>query len=211
MSAALILASGIFLSASFAGSGVTIAAECGPGTTVANGCNGLVIDQSVTNTLHYAPNKPIYVHHGEWITLKDKSDDTHTFTLVQGSLLPKTVAAVNACGSLPPTLGTICAAVFAAHLPGGVPPGPMSPPYPSTCLAITSPATFQCIDGGVGVPNGGAFPRLNTPFTLTTGGDSIILFPLESITVQVTAPAGTVLHFMCVIHPWMQGEIIVTA
>jgi hypothetical protein len=39
----------------------------------------------------------------------------------------------------------------------------------------------------------------------------VIVFPEQSITMQVTAPAGTVLHFMCVIHPWMQGEIIVTS
>jgi hypothetical protein len=28
--------------------------------------------------------------------------------------------------------------------------------------------------------------------------------------VQVTASAGTTLHYLCIIHPWMQGSIKVT-
>ena len=211
MSAALILVSGIFISVVSAGSsGPTITAECTNGTTPANGCTGVVINQAISENLGYAPNKAIIVHHGEWITIKDTSQQTHTFSLVQGSLLPKTVAAVNACGgsSTAPPSG-VCLAVLVAHVPGGVPPGNPTPPYPNSCIGFTSPIAYQCVDGGKGVHNGGAFPELSTPFTATTGGDSIVLFPGESFTVQVTAPAGTVLHFMCVIHPWMQGEIIV--
>ena len=29
----------------------------------------------------------------------------------------------------------------------------------------------------------------------------------ESIDLTVTAPAGTKLYFMCLIHPWMQAEV----
>ena len=32
----------------------------------------------------------------------------------------------------------------------------------------------------------------------------------HSVTHRVTAPAGTTLYYMCVIHPWMQGSIDVT-
>ena len=32
----------------------------------------------------------------------------------------------------------------------------------------------------------------------------------ESIDLKVTAPAGTKLYFMCLIHPWMQAEVDVT-
>jgi plastocyanin len=46
-------------------------------------------------------------------------------------------------------------------------------------------------------------------------GDSVFFdvddqtpFP-ESISAVVTAPAGTTLKYLCAIHPWMQGEIIV--
>ncbi len=31
----------------------------------------------------------------------------------------------------------------------------------------------------------------------------------KSITFKVTAPAGTTLYFVCAVHPWMQGKIIV--
>jgi len=210
LSAALILVSGVFLSATSAGSGTTITAACSPPTTAANGCTGVVIDQSIFATDHYAPNKAIYVHHDGWITVKDTTQDTHSFTLVQGSLLPKTVAAVNNCGLPPPAPVTICLVVLGAHLPGAAPPT-VTPPYSNSCVAVASPAAYQCVDGGVGLPNGSPFPHFNTPFTMTTGGDSIILFPGDSFSVQITAPAGTVLHFMCVIHPWMQGEIIVTS
>ncbi len=31
--------------------------------------------------------------------------------------------------------------------------------------------------------------------------------PGDSVTVQITAPSGTTLRYMCAIHPWMQGTI----
>ena len=170
---------------SSAGSGVTITAECGPNTTVADGCTGVVIDQQFFITNHYSPDKPIYVHHGEWITIKDSDLTTHTFSLVAASLVPKTVAAINNCGAPPPAPVTICSVILAAHLPGGVPPN-VTPPYPNSCIATTSPVAYQCLDGGVGLSNGSPFPSLNTPFTMTKGGDSIVLFPGDSFSVQVT-------------------------
>jgi hypothetical protein len=43
-------------------------------------------------------------------------------------------------------------------------------------------------------------------------GDSIAIEGAKhkSISIKVTAPAGTVLHFICAVHPWMQGTIKVT-
>jgi hypothetical protein len=29
------------------------------------------------------------------------------------------------------------------------------------------------------------------------------------VTIKVTAKAGTSLYFMCGVHPWMQGKIVV--
>lgn len=40
-------------------------------------------------------------------------------------------------------------------------------------------------------------------------GDSRFVKPGDSISFRVTAPAGKKLYYMCVIHPWMQGQIIV--
>jgi len=28
-------------------------------------------------------------------------------------------------------------------------------------------------------------------------------------TVVISAPAGTTLYYMCAVHPWMQGKIVV--
>jgi plastocyanin len=39
-------------------------------------------------------------------------------------------------------------------------------------------------------------------------GDSIVWMKGRT-SVKVTAPAGTVLHYFCALHPWMQGTITV--
>jgi hypothetical protein len=31
----------------------------------------------------------------------------------------------------------------------------------------------------------------------------------KSVTIKVTAPDGTILYFVCALHPWMQGKIVV--
>jgi plastocyanin len=44
-------------------------------------------------------------------------------------------------------------------------------------------------------------------------GDSVVLAPKgphKSETVVISAPSGTTLYFMCAIHPWMQGKIVVS-
>jgi plastocyanin len=46
-------------------------------------------------------------------------------------------------------------------------------------------------------------PGLDAP------GDSLFLFDDQSVTATVSAPAGTTLKYLCAIHPWMQGEIVV--
>ena len=37
--------------------------------------------------------------------------------------------------------------------------------------------------------------------------DTLWVLPGESVSAQVTAPAGSTLPYLCAIHPWMQGEI----
>ena len=38
-------------------------------------------------------------------------------------------------------------------------------------------------------------------------GDSIFIAPKAKVSFEVTASAGTTLHFLCAVHPWMQGSI----
>ena len=44
---------------------------------------------------------------------------------------------------------------------------------------------------------------------LDAPGDSIFLPPNSSVSAQITAAPGSVLHYICIIHPWMQGSITV--
>ena len=44
---------------------------------------------------------------------------------------------------------------------------------------------------------------------LNAPGDSLLLLPGESIGAQVSAPPATNLSFLCAIHPWMQGRLVV--
>lgn len=44
---------------------------------------------------------------------------------------------------------------------------------------------------------------------LSEPGDSLLFFPGGDISRQVTAPSGTKLYYLCAIHPWMQGKIVV--
>jgi plastocyanin len=46
-----------------------------------------------------------------------------------------------------------------------------------------------------------------------TRGDSVLLTPggpHKKAVVTVSAPAGTTLYYVCAVHPWMQGSIVVT-
>jgi plastocyanin len=40
-------------------------------------------------------------------------------------------------------------------------------------------------------------------------GDSVVNGPKQKGTVKITAKKGTTLYYICAIHPWMQGKIVV--
>jgi len=105
----------------------------------------------------------------------------HTFTVVLKKDEPKTgLQAVNC---------RICLTLAKAH---GADPNSDAPPK------------FQFLEDGVGQ---------NTPPNVDKPGDSGVTGKGkkgESIDLTVTAPAGTKLYFMCLIHPWMQAELDVS-
>jgi hypothetical protein len=105
----------------------------------------------------------------------------HTFTIVLPKDEPKTGLQVADC--------KICNVLAKAH---GANPNSDAPPK------------FQFLEDGVGQ---------NTPPNIDKPGDSGVTGKGkkgEFINVTVTAPAGTKLVFMCLIHPWMQAELDVT-
>jgi hypothetical protein len=105
----------------------------------------------------------------------------HTFTVVAQKDLPRTLQKLLQCG--------ICLKLAKAH---GADPNSNAPPK------------FQYLENGVGQKTP---PKVNQP------GDSGVTGKGkkgESIDLKVTAPKGTKLYFMCLIHPWMQAVVNVT-
>jgi hypothetical protein len=108
------------------------------------------------------------------------NEGPHTFSVVKKSDVPKTAAAINSC--------KICEKLGQAH---GADPNSDAPPK------------FQYLENGVGQ---------NTAPNVDRPGDSGVTGsgkPGESIDLKVTAKAGSTLYFMCLIHPWMQGKVVV--
>ena len=140
------------------------------------------VNRYIQDNLHW--NKDVYkVQSGGTIHVVNMAADEgpHTFTIVKKSDAPKTGLQLINC--------KICNAMAKAH---GADPNSDAPPK------------FPFVDDGVGQ---------QTPPNIDKPGDSGVTGKGkkgESIDLPVTAPPGTKLWMMCVIHPWMQAEIDVS-
>jgi plastocyanin len=119
---------------------------------------------------------------GDDLKVVNKTDELHTFSLVAQSALPDSNSDFRHCFDSPAGQH-ICRWVFKAHKQDNFTP------------------VFDLNNDG-----------FNDVFDVVPNkqqGDSIILrgHPRR---VQVTATPNTTLHFMCIIHPNMQGSIDVT-
>ena len=112
--------------------------------------------------------------------------DPHSLTIVKRSDLPRTMDQMQNC--------KICKQIKGKHV--GDPTVPASPKNPILHWIVN-----------VGRPG------LDVP------GDSISIFEATAkgappghnrVSIVVSARAGTTLNFMCGMHPWMQGKIVVT-
>jgi len=109
------------------------------------------------------------------------NEGPHTFTVIQRKDAPKTGLQAANC--------RVCNQLAKAH---GANPASNAPPK------------FQYLENGVGQ---------NTPPVVDRPGDSGLTGQGkkgEAISLKVTAPAGTKLYFICLVHPWMQAELDVT-
>jgi plastocyanin len=149
----------------------------------------VAINQYMQDNMHFSPGI-VHVVSGCTLTFKygtPNQMEPHTMTIVPASKLPRTVAQVENCKVCNVALG---------HLKNpkspqtaGTPANPLIHPV----LQAGKPSQEMTIDG--------------------TPGDSIAIEPVpghRSITVTITAPSGSVLHFICAVHPWMQGTLIVS-
>ena len=140
-----------------------------------------VINKSVTDKMYFTPGNA---------TIKSGQTLTFEYDGKPGEE-PHTITVV-AAKDLPRTAAqmnncVICNKTAAGHLKN-----PHAPPGPTNDIAHWTVNKGQ--------------PGLDEP------GDSIAIEGAKhrSISITVTAPAGTVLHFICAVHPWMQGTLTVT-
>ena len=121
------------------------------------------------------------IERGKRLHIVDNSGTLHTLSLVIPKLVPETNKQVKKCNNS----GHICRKIAKWH---------------------------KFSSGHVGVKTSRAGKHgWDDMGSLHRNGDSVLLgagqFPNNR---KVTAPAGTVLHFICAIHPWMHGTITVT-
>lgn len=146
------------------------------------GDNSVKINQRLVSSYHFGPS-----------TMEVSSGGTVTFDNTGPCSVPfdcaHTVSIVNQA-QLPTNVvevfsclfdspGTVCAAIGSAHFPQG-PGGPVV----HWANITGEPSGFH-------------------------GGNSFVLAHGNTIEVTITASAGTTFHYMCGIHPWMQGSITV--
>ena len=113
-------------------------------------------------------------------------NDPHSLSVVKRADLPRTDPQMEAC--------PVCKEIKSQHV--GDPTVPAGPKNPILHWTVN-----------VGRPG------LDAP------GDSLGIFESakkgappghQKVTVRVSAPSGTTLYFMCGMHPWMQGKVVVT-
>jgi uncharacterized cupredoxin-like copper-binding protein len=142
----------------------------------------VVVNRYIQDGLRW--NKDVYkVQSGGKVRIVNMaaSEGPHTFTVIVKKDAPRTGAQIVNC--------RICNQLGKAH---GANPASNAPPK------------YQYLENGVGQ---------NTPPSVDKPGDSGVTGQGkkgESINLTVTAPAGTKLYFICLIHPWMQAELDVT-
>jgi plastocyanin len=107
------------------------------------------------------------------------SGDTLTLQHDDKTLAPHTLSIVDA-DEVPSTIDEVFECPVCGDIFG------VFPGEPTSSVFVNAPGTGSGIDG-----------RL----------DSLFVLPGESVSAEVTAPAGSTLPFICAIHPWMQGEI----
>jgi plastocyanin len=145
-----------------------------------------VINKSATDSMYFSPASRS-VKSGEMLTFSydgKPAEEPHTISVVPQKDLPTTNAQINACAN---GGSKVCNAIVA-----GLIKNPKAPPGP------TNDIVHWIVDKGQ--------PGLDGP------GDSVAIEGAKhkSISIKVTAPAGTTLYFFCVVHPWMHAKITVT-
>jgi hypothetical protein len=167
------------------GAGAAVAAKQGPAPTHAN-VNAVQkvtfkVNRYLKDALRW--NKDVYqIKSGGTLHIVNKAEDgPHTFSIVARKDLPKTQKQLQQC--------PICQTIAQQF---GVDPNSES----------EGPPPHLWVEDGV---------AQDTPVNFDKPGDSVFIGPApgDSADAKITAKKGTTLYFLCGIHSWMQGKVIV--
>ena len=159
------------------------------------------LPNGVHSTFHF-PAAPTQVASGGFSAFNNQTNDGHTPTLIAAADLPTSFNC------------PLCDAVNGLYFPGNGPPAGFNIDN-GTVGDDDTQADADAVDAN-GAPiedfdtvshsNGAAPPTIGDSTLIDANGSNNQGGPFVR-TVQVTAPPGTVLHYFCTFHPWMQGVI----
>jgi plastocyanin len=150
-------------------------------TVTIKGTERFIPNAFISADFRFEPG-PLSVKSGDSVTWTNATTDGHTISIVPS--LPTTIGEVFNCGAP----GTVCEPILRCHFPGGF--GPGGPPVVNLTCGNAASGQLKAVGDSFLIP---------PPF----------VGPPQTITAAITAPSGTTLLYMCVIHPWMQGSILV--
>ncbi len=158
-----------------------LASSTGP-TVKILGDNSARINQRVVSSYHFGPGK-IHVRTGGMVTFTNTGRCSVPFDCAHTiSIVGESQLPVDVrevFACLFDFPGTVCMKISDAHFPQG-PTGPVNP----IANVTGEPSGFQ-------------------------GANSFLINHGQTLDIVITAPTGTTIHYMCGIHPWMQGTIVV--
>jgi plastocyanin len=114
---------------------------------------------------------------GATVTITNKTNEPHTFSIVKKSDLPKTTKQVDGCFE-----GGPCGAIGSAH------------EFPEGDGPPAKPLVDADGDGGFNVAG-------DSVVFDAKGSDN------ATVKIKLTAKKGTTLSYLCGFHPWMQGKL----
>jgi hypothetical protein len=117
------------------------------------------------------------IRSGGTLTIVNRTEEGHSFSLVRKSQLPRNFAQMEACFSP----NGACGKLGVAH--GAIDPATGEEREPTIPLVNVGKEGFD------------------------QPGDSIALAPKSRTKVKITAARRTQLYFLCAPHPWMQGKL----
>ena len=141
------------------------------------------------------PEDPTQIKSGGTITWNNLTADGHTMSLIEKADLPASANANN----------DVANALFGLHNVGNGPGAFNLVVDAGVANDDDNTADENCDTAGHSTPTPGS-PVVGDSVLIDAAGANNHGGP-STVSVTVTAPAGTVLHYFCIFHPQMQGSI----